>query len=96
MAKRKKEEGDSGAAPAGSTRSRRAPDIATDTAPTTPRDPGDAADQAQQSESMVMQPTEEEIRRRAYQRFLDRGGEHGQHLVDWVEAEKELRRKKDR
>ena len=28
---------------------------------------------------------------RAYQRYLERGGDHGQHFDDWLEAERELR-----
>ena len=39
-------------------------------------------------------PTDEEIRRRAYQRYQERGGNHGQHFNDWLEAEKELRTRK--
>jgi len=40
------------------------------------------------------EPTEEDIRRRAYDRYLARGGNHGLHFDDWLEAEKELRSKK--
>jgi hypothetical protein len=32
----------------------------------------------------------EEIARRAYLLFLERGGEHGQDLEDWLRAEAEL------
>ena len=35
-------------------------------------------------------PNEDEIRRRAYQRYLERGGGDGQDFDDWVEAEREL------
>jgi hypothetical protein len=67
-------------------------------------EPGDAADRAQQSEpivsplpteseSMASEPSEEEIRLRAYHRFLRRGGEHGGHFDDWIEAENELKKK---
>lgn len=66
--------------------------------------PGDAADRAQQfepitspvsSESIPMasEPSEEEIRLRAYHRFLHRGGQHGHHEDDWIEAENELKQK---
>jgi Protein of unknown function (DUF2934) len=34
---------------------------------------------------------EEEIRRRAYQLFEERGGEHGRHHEDWLRAEAEVR-----
>lgn len=36
-------------------------------------------------------PNEDEIRRRAYQRYLERGGGHGQDFDDWLEAERELK-----
>jgi len=39
-------------------------------------------------------PSLDDIRRRAYERYLERGGNHGQHFDDWLEAEKELRNKK--
>jgi hypothetical protein len=34
---------------------------------------------------------EEEIRRRAYELFKERGGEHGRHHEDWLRAEAEVR-----
>ena len=40
------------------------------------------------------EPSVDDIRRRAYERYLERGGEHGQHFDDWVAAEAELRSKK--
>jgi hypothetical protein len=36
-------------------------------------------------------PTREEIARRAYELFLERGGEHGHADEDWIQAERELR-----
>jgi hypothetical protein len=39
-------------------------------------------------------PDEEQIRDRAYQRFLDRGGSHGDDVNDWIEAETELRNRR--
>jgi Protein of unknown function (DUF2934) len=39
------------------------------------------------------EPNEDEIRRRAYQRYLERGGGDGQDFDDWLEAERELRQK---
>lgn len=57
-------------------------------------EPGDVADQAQRSESMASEPSEEDIRLRAYHRFLARGRTHGHHFDDWVEAEQELKRRK--
>ena len=35
-------------------------------------------------------PTYEEIAEAAYQRYLSRGGAHGQDIDDWVQAEREL------
>ena len=35
-------------------------------------------------------PITEAIARRAYELFLERGGEHGHDLDDWLEAENEL------
>jgi len=36
------------------------------------------------------EPAGEEIARRAYDLYLQRGGEHGKDVEDWVRAEKEL------
>ncbi len=35
-------------------------------------------------------PSKEEVRQRAYELFLERGGEHGSDVGDWLEAEREL------
>jgi hypothetical protein len=43
------------------------------------------------SSSMSSEPSEEDIRLRAYHRYLERGGGHGQHYEDWLEAERELK-----
>ena len=40
------------------------------------------------------EPSPEDIRRRAYERYQQRGGNHGQHFDDWLAAENELRAKK--
>jgi hypothetical protein len=37
-------------------------------------------------------PTPEEIRRRAYEIHLSRGGSDGHDIGDWLQAERELRR----
>jgi hypothetical protein len=42
--------------------------------------------------SMGSEPSDEDIRMRAYQKFLERGGVHGNHLEDWVKAKEELKR----
>jgi hypothetical protein len=36
-------------------------------------------------------PTEDDIRVRAYHRYLERGSGHGADFDDWVEAEKDLK-----
>ena len=43
------------------------------------------------SPSSVYAPSYDEIAEVAYQRYLSRGGEHGQDWNDWLEAERELR-----
>jgi hypothetical protein len=42
-------------------------------------------------QSSSSEPSEEEIRRRAYQRYLERGGGDGMDFQDWLEAERELK-----
>lgn len=37
-----------------------------------------------------MESMREMIEKRAYQLFLKRGGAHGYHMQDWVQAEKEI------
>ena len=39
-------------------------------------------------------PSDEDIRLRAYHRFLERGSSHGLDFDDWLQAERELRIKK--
>lgn len=41
-------------------------------------------------------PSEEEIARRAYERYLTRGGADGSPEQDWLAAEDELRRERQR
>lgn len=43
------------------------------------------------NDSMASEPSEEEIRSRAYRRYLERGGADGQDFDDWLEAERELK-----
>jgi hypothetical protein len=45
------------------------------------------------SNSIGSSPSEEEIRMRAYERYLARGGAHGMDFEDWLEAERELKTK---
>src|SRR5579863_3786712 len=39
--------------------------------------------------AIEIEPPEELIRMRAYELFVDRGCEHGHHLEDWLDAERE-------
>jgi len=39
-------------------------------------------------------PSEEDVRVRAYFRYLERGGTHGASFDDWAEAKKELKQKR--
>jgi len=47
-----------------------------------------------ESLSMGSEPSEEDIRTRAYHRFLERGGGQGNDFEDWLEAERELKNQK--
>jgi hypothetical protein len=42
---------------------------------------------------MGSEPSEEEIRMRAYRRYMERGGGDGRDFEDWLEAERELKRR---
>jgi len=54
--------------------------------------PSEAGDDAPlESMSMGSEPTEQDIRMRAYHRYLERGGAQGTDFEDWLEAERELR-----
>ena len=41
-------------------------------------------------------PNTEAVAKRAYEKFLKRGGQHGSDLQDWYEAEQELTAKSGR
>ena len=47
------------------------------------------------SVSMASEPSEDDIRLRAYHRYLERGGGHGMDFEDWLEAKRELRELND-
>ncbi len=55
---------------------------------------GSTAETTDEVSAIDMGPTEAEIRERAYHRYLERGGGHGQDFDDWLEAERELRHDK--
>jgi hypothetical protein len=46
--------------------------------------------------STESEPAEEDIRSRAYQMYIERGGGHGADFEDWVRAEQELRRRENK
>jgi hypothetical protein len=46
------------------------------------------------SESMGSEPSEHDIRMRAYHRYLERGGGHGMEFQDWLDAERDLKPKR--
>jgi DUF2934 family protein len=41
--------------------------------------------------NVAAEVTEHDIARRAYDLYLARDGEHGHHVEDWLQAERELR-----
>ena len=41
-------------------------------------------------------PTDEEIAERAFELYLERGGEEGSEQDDWLQAERELRERRSR
>lgn len=49
-----------------------------------------AAKNDQPNETPAAQPTDEEIAVRAYHIYLERGGDEGDPLDDWLQAEREL------
>jgi hypothetical protein len=51
----------------------------------------DRADDRLRSMSMGSEPSEEDIRMRAYQKYDERGGTHGYAVNDWIDAEQDLR-----
>jgi hypothetical protein len=54
-------------------------------------DRGTPADFDNQAISMGSEPSEQEIRMRAYRRYLERGCGDGRDVEDWMEAERELK-----
>jgi hypothetical protein len=53
---------------------------------------GDALSARADQRARTSEPTHEEIRWRAYQMYLERGGGDGEDFNDWVRAERELRK----
>ena len=82
-----------GAAPA-APKPRRAPSSSRSTTSTSVQEAAEAADMGDAPEQTEAAPSEDDIRTRAYHRFLERGGGHGQHFDDWIQAERDLKRTK--
>lgn len=58
-----------------------------------PKKKADKAVEAADPDSTILsaEPSDEAIRIRAYERYLERGGGHGMDFEDWLEAKRELR-----
>lgn len=52
---------------------------------------GDPGEAGTESRSIALEPSEEDIRVRAYQMDLERGGADGADFDDWLRAERELK-----
>lgn len=52
-----------------------------------------AAEPEATTASGTVEPSDEDIRVRAYHRYLERGGGHGMDFEDWLEAKRELQGK---
>ena len=53
-------------------------------------DPAETGTAAHETEGLVHSTREQEIRIRAYEIYLQRGGQPGSELEDWLQAEREL------
>ena len=60
-------------------------------APPQPRGRRGGSTGAADADFGASEPTQDDIRLRAYQRYLERGGGHGMDFEDWFEAERELK-----
>jgi len=47
--------------------------------------------ETEQAEALAQAPTYEAICERAYRIHIERGGEHGRDVDDWLQAERELK-----
>ena len=55
-----------------------------------PAQPDSATDRPEATSAERSPPTHEEISQRAYELYVERGGDHGRHEEDWLQAEREL------
>ena len=53
-------------------------------------DPTRTGGESQQRDRLPQAASEREIRRRAYEIYLERGAQPGHELADWLQAEREL------
>ena len=67
------------------------PDEAREAGTRVQQTPGDAIAARTESQSMASEPSEEDIRLRAYHMYLERGGGDGMDFEDWLKAEQQLR-----
>jgi len=58
--------------------------------PSTSRESKPSTEAGEEKRSVENPAREEEIKRRAYEIYLERGEEPGRHLEDWLQAEREL------
>jgi Protein of unknown function (DUF2934) len=52
--------------------------------------PTEKSSSQSQPQTALAAPTHEEIKLRAHQIYVERGGAHGQDVDDWLQAEREL------
>lgn len=62
-------------------------------ATTAPSTPAPIGQPHTESVSMASEPSDEDIRLRAYHRYLERGGGHGMDFDDWLQAKQDLMKK---
>ena len=53
-------------------------------------EPSQPGGEVEQRDRLPQAANDREIRRRAYEIYLERGGEPGRELEDWLQAEREL------
>jgi len=58
--------------------------------PKTGKSPAKRTAKPRPAAPFVPAPTHDDIANRAYERFLQRGAQHGQDFEDWLAAEREL------
>ncbi|CAN5818696.1 hypothetical protein BH24ACI4_BH24ACI4_13370 [soil metagenome] len=59
-------------------------------------EPGEEPVESLPADATPSEVNQEEVARRAHDRFRERGGQHGQDQADWFEAEREVRERAPR